>query len=181
MITSQTACEVSSEIDIIRRCQTDLAGIQIGSKNKVASHIFLHGVYQTSKARVDILLTRHCPSDIEVIARLVACVALLYQLRQRDLNLVDSLAILLAFCHALNRQEHVLGFTRFDFDKVVRQVRRYSSHGNDTLELVLFFSVKLSRINIAEGNLLVLQLKVAAIFFKVSQAARIQLISQLGF
>ena len=127
------------------------------------------------------MLTRYCPADIEVIARLVACVALLYQLRQRDPNLVDSLAILLTFCHAVNRQEHVLGFTRFDFDKVVRQVRRYSSHGNDTLELILFFSVKLCRINIAEGNLLVLQLKVAAIFFKVSHAARIQLISQLGF
>ena len=127
------------------------------------------------------MLTRHCPADIKVITRLVACVTLLHQLRQRDLNLVDSLAILLAFCHAVNRQEHILGFTRFDFDKVGRQVCRYSGHGNDTLELVLFFSVKLCRINITEGNLLVLQLKVAAIFFKVSQAASIQLISQLSF
>ena len=181
MVTCQTACEVPFEVDIVRRCQTNFASIQICSQNIVTSHILLHGVYQTSKASVDILLVRNCLTDIEVIARLIACLTFLDQLRQRYRNLIDIPAILMAFRYAVNRQKHFLRFTWFDFDKVVWQIRRHWAHGYDALKLVIFFSVKLCRINISEGNLLVFQFKIAAVRFKACEAAIIQFISQLGF
>ena len=111
MVTCQTACEVPFEVDIVRRCQTNFASIQICSQNIVTSHILLHGVYQTSKAGVDILLARDCLTDIEVIARLIACLTFLDQLRQRDCHLIDFPAILMTFRYAVNRQDHFLRFT----------------------------------------------------------------------
>ena len=181
MIASQTACEVPSEIDIIRRCQTNLTSIQISSQNIITSHIFLHSIYQSSKASVDILLTRNCLTDIEVVARLVACLTFLNKLRQRDCYPINIFSVFLDFRNTVNWEKHFLSFTWFDFDKVVWQIFRHGTHWYQSLVLVIIFTVKLNWINISEGDLLIFELKFTTVCFKFSDTTIVQFICQLGF